>query len=287
MNNLEKEIETTLVNENGNACPLALRLAWHACGTFSKHDGTGGSNGATMRFPPEKDDVANNGLDIARDILKPVEDNNSNVSTSDIWALAGKKAIELTGGPPINFSFGRTDKKDGNSCPPIGRLPDGEKGAQHLREVFYRMGFNDQEIVALSGAHTLGKCHEDRSGFEGPWTSDPLRFDNEYFKNLLEKKWTLKEWDGKPQFVDETNKLMMLPTDIALINDDKFRTYVELYAYDQNKFFEDFSKAFYKLQKNGCKNDSVSDVKCNINFCNKNLDDCCSKLENSCLKNLT
>ena len=34
-----------------------------------------------------------------------------------------------------------------------------------------RMGFNDQEIVALSGAHTLGRCHADRSGFVGPWTN--------------------------------------------------------------------------------------------------------------------
>lgn len=33
------------------------------------------------------------------------------------------------------------------------------------------MGFNDQEIVALSGAHTLGRCHADRSGFVGPWTN--------------------------------------------------------------------------------------------------------------------
>jgi cytochrome c peroxidase len=29
------------------------------------------------------------------------------------------------------------------------------------------MGFNDQEIVALSGAHALGRCHSDRSGFKG------------------------------------------------------------------------------------------------------------------------
>ena len=38
---------------------------------------------------------------------------------------------------------------------PDGRLPDASKGAQHLRDVFFRMGFNDQEIVALSGSHTL------------------------------------------------------------------------------------------------------------------------------------
>ena len=40
------------------------------------------------------------------------------------------------------------------------------------------MGFNDRDIVALSGAHTLGRCHLQRSGFDGPWTRNPLKFDN-------------------------------------------------------------------------------------------------------------
>ena len=30
-----------------------------------------------------------------------------------------------------------------------------------------------EEIVALSGAHGLGACHTDRSGFWGPWTRAP------------------------------------------------------------------------------------------------------------------
>lgn len=46
------------------------------------------------------------------------------------------------------------------------------------------MGFNDQEIVALSGAHALGRCHTDRSGFEGPWQFSPTTFSNEYFRLL-------------------------------------------------------------------------------------------------------
>ena len=64
---------------------------------------------------------------------------------------------------------------------PDGRLPDAKQGHDHLRDIFYRMGFVDREIVALSGAHALGRAHPDRSGFDGPWTKEPLVFDNTYF----------------------------------------------------------------------------------------------------------
>lgn len=66
---------------------------------------------------------------------------------------------------------GRSDKAQDTvktqDIPPNGRLPDASKGSQHIRDVFYRMGFSDRDIVALSGAHTLGRCHTDRSGYAG------------------------------------------------------------------------------------------------------------------------
>jgi len=112
-----------------------------------------------MRFEMESNDGANAGLDIARDMLVNVKSHYPDMSISDIWALTGAAAIENSGGPKIPVGLGRTDQEDPNKCPPNGRLPDAAQGAQHLRDVFYRMGFDDKEIVALSGAHTLGRCH--------------------------------------------------------------------------------------------------------------------------------
>lgn len=42
------------------------------CCSYDKMTGTGGSNGATMRFAPEGDHGANAGLKAARDFLEPV-----------------------------------------------------------------------------------------------------------------------------------------------------------------------------------------------------------------------
>ena len=48
--------------------------------------------------------------------------------------------------------------------------------------------FNDQEIVALAGAHALGRCHTDRSGFDGPWTFSPTTFTNAFYSLLMDEK---------------------------------------------------------------------------------------------------
>merc|ERR1719310_684022 len=56
----------------------------------------------------------------------------------------------------------------GNAGLPDGYAPFGcgaPTPAEHLRNVFTKkMGFSDQEIVALSGAHTIGRAFAERSG---------------------------------------------------------------------------------------------------------------------------
>jgi hypothetical protein len=244
---LKSDIRQAVINKKANACPMTVRLAWHSSGTFNKSNGTGGSDGATMRFAPESTDPANAGLHIVSDLLKHVKAQNPDVSTADIWCQASAAAVEFSGGPRVEVGFGRTDDADGSTCPHNGMLPDASQGAAHLRDVFYRMGMNDQEIVALSGAHTMGRSHLSRSGFDGPWTSNPLKFDNEYFTNLVNKKWTIRRWNGNRQYEDESGELMMLPTDIALIEDPEFLKHVKRYAASEELFFAEFSAAFSKL----------------------------------------
>ncbi|RUS18250.1 heme peroxidase, partial [Endogone sp. FLAS-F59071] len=141
----------------------------------------------------------------------------------------------------------RSDERSEKACPPVGRLPDGAQGKSHVLDVFGRMGFDVREIVALIGAHTVGRCHADRSGFDGPWTYTPTRFSNQYFKLLLQKEWVRRNWDGPEQFQPKDDpELMMLPADLALL-EEPFRQYVELYAADKDTFFKDFAQAFNKL----------------------------------------
>lgn len=107
-----------------------------------------------QRFEPECSWGANAGLGLARKSLEPVKSKFPEVSYSDLYTYAGVVAVEEAGGPKIPFRLGRSDLADGFTSPPDGRLPDADKGSrvhtiQHVRDIFYRMGFNDGEIVAL------------------------------------------------------------------------------------------------------------------------------------------
>nr|WDI66646.1 ascorbate peroxidase [Bangia fuscopurpurea] len=234
---LEKAVRADLeaLIKEKNCHGIMVRVGWHDAGTYSKEDGTGGANG-TQRFGPECTHAANAGLDIARDLCQGIKDKHPDISYADLYQLASVVAIEVAGGPKIPFRMGRKDA-EAPQCTPDGRLPDADKRMPHLRDIFYRMGFNDAEIVALSGAHTLGAAHKDRSGYDGPWTTNPNVFDNSYYKEIL------KDTPGEG--------LLQLPSDKALLDEPECKALVETYAADQARFFEDYAKAHQKLSELG------------------------------------
>jgi len=243
---LEKLISTK------NCGPIMIRLSWHDAGVFN---GVDGCPNAAMRLPGggEHGLAANAGLpQVAIELLQSIAAKYVPrlISHADLWALAANVAIKVMGGPEIPTRFGRMDAShlsDGVQAAE-GRLPDGDKGAQHIRDIFGPKGFEDADMVVLSGAHTVGCAHGDRSGFEGPWTGDKLSFDNSYFKDLLSKTW-VKETNkhGKSQY--RCGETMMLSTDMALVEDAAFKVHVQRYAADQKAFFDDFTKAWVRLQE--------------------------------------
>jgi cytochrome c peroxidase len=257
-NAVREDIKKILENDrydDGSYGPILIRLAWHAAGTYSKTDSKcpGGSDGSTMRFEPESEHEANAGLGKARTLLEKIKTKHPGLTYADLWSLAAVVSIEEMGGPKINWRPGRVDKADGGSCTPDGRLPAPDKGPDHIREKFGRMGFSDREMVCLIGAHAVGRCHPDVSGFSGPWTLSPTSFSNDFFVQLLNNTWTKKKWNGPEQYEDPSGKLMMLPADLALIKDPEFKKICQEYAADEAKFFKDFAAAFQKLEELGVK----------------------------------
>ena len=250
-----------------NCAPILVRLAWHDSGTYDAKSKTGGPRAAQRFDDGESTHDANNGLEIARNLLQPYVEKYCDtdiVSIADLWALAGTVAIKETGGPDVPFRFGRVDIQEATECVEEGRLPDAKQGVNHVRNVLNRIGFmSDKDVVALSGAHTLGSCHVDRSGFEGPWTDNPYTFDNAYFKDLLDKHWKIDiSSAGNTQFINDEGdtNTMMLPSDWTLVNTPETRVYVEQYAKDQKVFFKDFSIAWQKLIESGYSDDQLYSV---------------------------
>nr|CAB3450029.1 unnamed protein product [Digitaria exilis] len=113
--------------------PILVRLGWHDSGTYDKNieewPQRGGADGS-LRFEPELNHGAN----------------------ADLFQLASATAIEEAGGPKIPMKYGRVDVTAPEQCPPEGRLPDAgpRDPAEHLREVFYRMGLDDKDMKFLS-----------------------------------------------------------------------------------------------------------------------------------------
>ena len=179
--------------------------------------------------------------------------------------------------------------------------PDPVAAAKDIRETFGRMAMNDEETVALiAGGHTFGKAHgaadadkyvgpepegaslEEQglgwkntfgsgkagdtitSGLEGAWTTDPVKWDNNFFDNLFGYEWKLvkgpggaAQWtpedtsaqDTVPDAHDPSKKHapMMFTTDLSLKMDPIYAPISKRFHENPDEFADAFAKAWYKL----------------------------------------
>ncbi len=178
--------------------------------------------------------------------------------------------------------------------------PDPLAAANYIRETFRRMAMNDEETIALiAGGHTFGKAHgatsddhvgpepegadlEEQglgwknrfgsgkggdsftSGLEGAWTTNPVKWDNNFMENLHGYEWELtKSPAGKSQYApkdasavatvpdahDPSKKHapMMLTTDLSLRMDPVYAPISKRFLENPADLEDAFARAWYKL----------------------------------------
>ena len=174
----EKDI-WELINEK-NCNPLMLRLAWSDAATYDrtirKWPACGGANGY-VRFEEIYSNPVNTGLSKAIALLAPIKAKYTYKSRSNGTDFMNEVAVQHAGGPRVPILYGRVDATYSEQLikqirpellMPCSNAPycDGTGSAEvHVRNVFYnRMGFTNQEIVALCGGHTIGRGFNDRTG---------------------------------------------------------------------------------------------------------------------------
>ncbi|XP_073306664.1 peroxidase 9-like [Primulina huaijiensis] len=188
------------------------------------------------------------------------------VSCADIVALAARDSTVLSGGPHWEVPLGRRDSRVASLSKSNTNIPAPNSTIQTLITQFRRQGLGLEDLVALSGGHTIGvaRCVTFRqrlynqNGNNQPDVtlernyyndlktvcpqnggdnnispldlSTPVKFDNKYFKLLL--------W-GKG----------LLNSDEVLVTGDVKQTadLVRRYAEDGSLFFFQFAKSMVRM----------------------------------------
>ncbi|KAF5747425.1 peroxidase 17-like [Tripterygium wilfordii] len=86
------------------------------------------------------------------------------VSCADIIIMASRDAVSLTGGPKWEVKLGRKDSLTA-SQEESNILPSPRLNASLLIDTFGNFNLSTKDLVALSGAHSLGKASQNQSAF--------------------------------------------------------------------------------------------------------------------------
>ena len=199
---MAKEAIEQILQTDKQLAASFVRLGFHDC--------VGGCDGCLDLSNPD-----NNGLDEAITALDNVvatygPSSANGLSRADIWALAALTAAEVA--QPNNRDktlfplvwYGRSDCDESQMCKPCNSAPEcGERNGpcqsfpspnlatDGLLDFFSEtFDFDDEETVAIMGAHTLGKAFRENSGFDGEqgWVPQDDVLNNNYYEQLLGKK---------------------------------------------------------------------------------------------------
>jgi hypothetical protein len=231
--------QSTLGSRSGNVAAGMLQLAFRDAVTF-----VGGAEGP-IGGPDGCVDLThdgNGGLAATVDLLDCVHSHSAALglggafSRADLWALAGTAAVvaampsESIASVALRFRSGRQDAADCSTAD-VGRYPNPEGGLDSVLAVFEtRLGFTKREIVALMGAHSIGRARMHNSGYAGAWLHNiKLQALNgpQYYQSLLGYRWAKHRSGGTsssnaPLFQWEHGGIrshIMLSTDMALVYD--------------------------------------------------------------------
>lgn len=163
------------------------------------------------------------------------------LSMADLFQLAGAVAVEVSGGPKSLFPSVPVGRVDFNGRDSTSELPGEGDSYQKLVCRFVSNGYSISEMMALSGAHTIGFKHlggRPRGQNKGPPPTIPLDI-------------------GSP-FVFDTSIYGEMQTGKATLRSDNALgagnpTAVAQYLGNQTAFFDDFSAAYVKMGKMGAR----------------------------------
>jgi len=111
------------------------------------------------------------------------------------------------------------------------------------------------------------------SGFEGPWTRTPSRWNYDFFAPMLDEEWEpTKSPFGNDQWRTKNRSSLFantqrLTSDLGIASDDIYRAVATDYAKDHAKFDSDFADAWFKLVHRSADHPHQDDLEKDVGIC--------------------